>query len=451
MVDRGVGSIIILAPGGESLGIVTDRDLRERVVGAERSTSDAIVTIMSTPLSTISPEAFVFEALLVMTRSNIHHLPVVEGGTLIGVVSSHDLLLLQASAPLDLARRLQACDSLVELAATAPELTEATRRLFEEGLSGYEIGRIVSELNDLVIRRVLDFVQRDLRKEGAGEAPLPFCWLVLGSEGRREQTLRTDQDNALVYADPSSPTLRHAAERYFRAFAERVIEHLVQLGYPRCPGGSMASNPKWCQPLSVWRGYFAEWARDTTSQNLMHASIYLDFRPVAGTTRLAEELRHEIHDQVKAWRSFPRYLGKIAVSHGPSLGLFGRFKLQRKNGRRGINLKLGGMLLLNNALRACAIDLGLDETNTIERLEAAARVGGCFTRGEVQDIREAYETIFQMRLRHQLDRISTGQPPDNLLDPYALSRGDQQRLRGAFRAIRRLQGKIEDRYLTEAI
>jgi CBS domain-containing protein len=450
MVESGVGSIIVVGPGGAMLGIVTDRDLRERVVGAERSTTDAITTIMSAPVVSISPEAFVFEALLEMTRRNLHHLAVVEAGKLIGVISSHDLLLLQAAAPLELARLIQSRDTLAELGAAMPRITEATRRLFEQTLSGYEIGRIVSELNDLVIGRVLGFVERDLRAAGAGPPPLPFCWLVLGSEGRREQTLRTDQDNALVYEDPS-PIVRQAAERYFQAFAERVIEGLVQLGYPRCPGDSMASNPKWCQPVGVWRGYFTEWVRDTTEQNLMHASIYLDFRPLAGATRLAEALRDEIRAQVKAWRSFPRYLGKIAVSHAPPLGLFGRFRLQRQNGSRGVNMKLGGMLLLNNALRAYAIDLGLDETNTIERLEAATRAGGCFTPDEVEDIREAYETIFHFRLRHQLARLAAGQPPDNLVDPHALTRSDQRRLKQAFRAIRRLQGKVEDRYLTQAI
>lgn len=451
MADDGVGSVVVVSVEGETVGIVTDRDLRERVVGAGRSTGDPIATIMSTPLYTISPEAFVVEALLEMTRQNVHHLPVLEAGRLIGVISSHDLLLVEAAAPIDLARRLQACASSVELARAVPELARAIRRLFEEGLSGYEIGRIVSELNDVVIRRVLAFVGESLRDDGLGEAPLPFCWLVLGSEGRREQTLRTDQDNALVYEDASSPMVRRGAERYLRVFAERVIEHLVELGYPRCPGGSMASNPKWCQPLAVWRGYFAEWARDTTAENLMHASIYLDFRPVAGATRLSAALREEIRSQVKAWRSFPRHLGKIAVSHAPPLGLFGRFRLQRKNGLRGINVKLGGMLLLNNALRAYAIDLGLDETNTIERLEAVGRAGGCLTAGEVEDIREAYETIFRFRLRHQLNQLAAGKLADNVLDPYALSRADQQRLREAFRAIRRLQGRVEDRYLTQAI
>ncbi len=450
MGGQGVGSIIVLGTAGQPDGIVTDRDLRERVLAAGRSPDEPVNTIMTTPVVVVSPEAFVFEALLEMTRRNIHHLLVVEAGRLVGVVSSHDLLLLQAMAPLELARAIQSRASLEELTSLMPRLTEATRRLFDEGLSGYEIGRIVSELNDLVIRRVLDLVELDLRRTEPGGPPVSFCWLALGSEGRREQTIRTDQDNALVYEDPPRG-LEIRAQAYFERFAERVIDGLLRLGYPRCPGGSMASNTKWCQPLAVWRGYFGEWIREPGPQNLLYSSIYFDFRPVAGVPELAHALRDEVRTQVETWRSFPRHLGKLAVSHAPPLGLFGRFVLEQRDGARGIDVKLNGMLLLVNALRAYAIELGLEETNTIERLEAAARSGGCFTADETEDVRHAYEAIFHLRLRHQLERLEAEQPPDNFVDPRTLSRADQRQLKDAFRAIRRLQGKVEDRYFTEAL
>jgi CBS domain-containing protein len=450
MAEHGVGSIVVLGPAGAPQGILTDRDLRERVLAAGRASDEPVTAVMSAPLVTISPEAFVFEALLEMTRRDIHHLPVVEADRLLGVISSHDLLLLQAAAPLELGRLIQTRTSIDELADAMPELTRATRTLFEQGHSGYEIGRIVSELNDLVIRRVLTLVEEELRAEKVGEPPVPFCWLALGSEGRREQTIRTDQDNALVYADPGAG-VRVWAERYFRLLAERVIAGLIRLGYPPCPGKSMASNPQWCQPLATWRRYFADWVTDPAPQNLLYSSIYFDFRPLTGASELAGALRDEIRTQVRAWRSFPRHLGRLAVSHSPPLGLFGRFVLERKNGARGINVKLNAMLLLVNALRAYAIELGLEETNTVERLEAAARTGGCFTPDEAEDVRGAYETIFHLRLGHQLAQLAAGRHPDNFIDPYALSRSDQRHLKGAFRTIRRLQGKVELRYLTEAL
>jgi CBS domain-containing protein len=400
-------------------------------------------------VAAVSPDALVFEALVEMTRRNIHHLVVIEAGRVVGVVSSHDLLMLQASAPLELTRRLEACDSVGALAEVMPALTDAVRQLFAQGLSGYQMGRIVTELNDCVIRRVLALIERAFSAAGQGPAPVAYCWMVLGSEGRREQTLRTDQDNALVYEDPP-PGLKHTAHEYFHRFTERAIANLIALGYPRCPGGSMASNPRWCQPLPVWRQYFADWVREPVAQNLLYASIYFDLRPVAGAEHLASALREEIRTQAGAWRSFPRYLAKLAVSQGLPLGLFSRFRVERQNSRRGINVKLNGLLIPINALRAYAIDLGLDEVNTLERLEAA-RARGCFSEREVEDVRGAYESMFHLRLRHQLDRLAVGQPPDNFIDPYALSRSDQGRLKEAFRAIRRLQGKLETRYLTEAI
>jgi CBS domain-containing protein len=450
MDAEAVGSVVVLDSAGAPAGILTDRDLRRRVLAAGRPPEEPVGAVMSAPVVSISPEAFVFEALLEMTRRGLHHLAVVEAGRLVGVISSHDLILLHAAGLLEVSRTIQACASFDDLASVMPRLTDLTRQLFEQGLSGYEIGRIVTEVNDAVIRRVLDLVGQDLHAADLGAPPVSYCWLALGSEGRREQTLRTDQDNGLVYADPG-PMLRRPAAEYFRVFAERVVDGLIQVGYPRCPGDAMASNPKWCQPLAVWRGYFAEWARDTTPGNLMDASIYLDFRPVAGDERLADELRNELRAQVQAWRSFPRYLAKIAVSQAPALGWFGRFKLQWHNGRRGINMKLGGLLVLNNALRAYAIDLGLEETNTIERLEAVARVSDCFTPNETEDVRLAYETIFRLRLRHQLAQLAEGGEPDNLVEPATLSRSDQRRLKDAFRAIRHLQGRLEDRYFTQAI
>ena len=450
MAGAGVGSIIVVDAAGHPEGIVTDRDLRQRVLAAGRSPSDPARSIMSAPVVGVSPEAFVLEALVEMTRHDIHHLVLVEAGKLVGVVSSHDMLMLQASTPLEVARAIQAQTSVEDLEPLMPRLPEVVRQLFTQGASGYEIGRIVSEINDLVIRRVLHCVERALEDAGLGDPPVPFAWLVLGSEGRREQTMRTDQDNGLVYEAPP-PGLDRGCRQYFLAFAGRAIDALVRLGYPRCPADAMASNPRWCQPLPVWRGYFREWARDTTSQNLMYSSIFLDFRAVAGQARLAEVLRDELRAQVAAWRSFPRHLAKIAVSHAPPLGLFGRLRLQRVEGRRGINLKLGAMLLLNNALRAYAIELGLDATNTIERLEAATRAGGCFTSMEAADVRDAYETIAHLRLRHQLAQLAAGARPDNFVDARELGPTDQDRLRAAFRTIRRLQGKVEIRYFTQGL
>jgi CBS domain-containing protein len=450
MTGRGVDAVVVLGPAEQPEGIVTDRDLRERVLAAGRPADEPVGRVMTTPLVSISPEASLIDAVLEMTRLGLHHLGVVEAGRLLGVVSGHDFLYLHAAAPVQLARMIRSGGTLEELAPVLPAFSETIRQLFEQGLSGSDIGRIVSELNDHLTRRVLGIVEGELGRSGAAEPPVAYCWLALGSEGRSEQTIRTDQDNALIYEDPPAG-LRAPSESYFRALAERAIAALVELGHPRCPAGLMASTPRWCQPLAVWRGYVREWIGEPLAgQHLLYASACFDFRPVAGTAQLARALRDEIRTQTGTWRSFPRHLAKVAVSHAPPLGLFGQLLLQRKNGARGIDIKLNGMMPLVNALRVYAIDLGLEEANTLERLAAAA-AAGCFTEAETEATRRAYETLFHLRLGHQLGRIAAGRPPDNFLDPRGLGRDDQRRLKEAFRAIRRVQGKVEMRYFTEPL
>jgi CBS domain-containing protein len=450
MSREGADAVVILGPSGEPAGIVTDRDLRERVLAAGRSPDEPTGAIMTSPLVTISAEAPVLEAVLEMTRHGIHHLGVAEAGRLVGVLSGQALVHLHATAPVGLVRLIRAGRTVGDLAPAVPMLIQIIRRLDAQGLPASSIGRIIAELNDHLVRRVLALAEEELGAAGRGAPPVDYCWLALGSEGRAEQTIRTDQDNALVYADPPA-ALRSPAAEYFGALAERVIAGLLELGYPRCPAGFMASNVRWCQPLEAWRAYVGEWiGQPLEDQHLLYACTCLDFRAVAGSAPLAAALRQEVAAQVKAWRSFPRHLAKVAVSHAPPLGLFGRFLLERQDGRLGIDVKLNGMLPLVNALRVYALDVGAAETNSLERLVAAARAG-FFGDDEVEEIREAYETLFSLRLRHQLARVGAGQVPDNFLDPRGLARGEQRRLKEAFRAIRRLQGKVEVRYFTEPL
>lgn len=450
MTGHGADAVVVLGASGQPDGILTDRDLRERVLAAGRSPGEPVGSVMSVPLVTISPEASLLEAVLDMTRLGLHHLAVMEAGRLLGVVSGHDLLHLHAAAPVQLARMTRSARTLAELAPVLPALVQTIRRLFQQGISGSDIGRIAAEINDHLVRRVLGLAEEALRASGADPPPVAYCWLALGSEGRREQTIRTDQDNALVYEDPPVG-LRGQAQRHVQALAERVITALGELGHPPCPAGFMASNPRWCQPIAAWRGYIGAWIEDPLADDhLLHASTCLDFRAVAGSEGLARALRDEVRTQARAWRSYPRHLARVAVSHGPPLGLFGRLILERRDGARGIDVKLNGMLPLVNSLRACAIDLGLEETNTLDRL-AAATAAGYFTSAEAEETRRAYENLFHLRLGHQLGRIAAGRPPDNFLDPSALDREEQRRLKDAFRAVRRVQGKVAMRYFTEAL
>lgn len=466
MQAYGVGSVVVVDGDGRPVGIVTDRDLRAKVVAGGVPSGEAVARIMSAPLETVSPETPAIEALLTMLRLNIHHLPVVDApartaaggggsapgrGRLVGVVSSNDFVGVRDVRPLHLLREIEQAQSLAELHGRVGQLNEVVRHLVEGGAWAVDVARITAELHDGVVRRVLKLTEHELASEGFGEPPGPYCWLALGSEGRREQTLKTDQDNALVYEKlPGLP--EWGLERYFRELAGRAVQGLIRLGFPPCPAQIMASNPTWCQPLDVWKGYFSRWVRQSSTRDLLMASIFFDFRPVWGDPGLAGALHAHLRAEVEAWRAFLRLMAWTAVYTGPPLGAFGRIVAPRFGPHRGsVDLKLQGMLPLVSGVRVYALELGLPVTNTVERVQQAAEAGGRFQRAEAEELVAAYEVLTRLRLRQQLADLQAGRQPDSRVVVRALNRADRAALREAFLTIQRLQDGLRSRYLTEAL
>jgi CBS domain-containing protein len=445
-----VGSVIVVDGAGGPIGIVTDRDLRGKVVAEGR---DPVATtaeqIMSAPLATIRPSAFAFDALLDMTRRQIHHLAVVDDGRLAGVVSSHDILMLQTTHPVTLARAITTASSLEALAGLAVQVTALVAGLVDEGGAPYEVGQIVAELNDRMVLRVLGLTGEALEAAGA-PPPVGYCWIALGSEARCEQTLRTDQDNGLVYADPPADLAEPAAQFYAR-FAEEAIRGLVRIGFPPCPGGSMASNPRWCQPLGVWAEYFRGWMTSASPANILAASIYFDLRPLAGATELAASLAGIVRAEAPQHRGFLATVARDVVSRPVPLTLFGNVRVQRQGPHRGaVDVKGAGSLQLVGAARLLALQLGLGETNTIERLREAA-VRGALVATEVDEITDAFQHLMRLRLRHQLAQIQRGDVPDNYVILGTLSHADALLFQDALQTVRRVQASIRERFATDFI
>ena len=445
---EGVGSIVVLDADGGTAGIVTDRDLRVKVVAEGRDPSVVeAASIMASPLVTIPEDAFVFEAVLEMTRRHVRHLVVVDGPRAVGVVSSRDLMVLDTTHPVTLARDIGRAATLDALAGLARRITELVRQLIDDGGGAYDIGRIVAELNDRLVRRVLDLTLDALAAVGE-TPPLPWCWIALGSEARREQTLRTDQDNALVYGDPPDEQSESAA-RFFRRFAEGVIAGLVSVGFPSCPGGSMASNPRWCQPLAVWRGYFQEWMTTSSPTHVLDASIYFDLRPLAGASELAATLSGVIRREAPERRGFLETVARDVASRPVPLTLFGNVRVPRDGTHPGaVDVKGAGNLQLVGAARLLALQLGLGETNTVDRFRAAGAAGalGALDVGEITD---AFQHLMRLRLRHQLEQLERGQAPDNFVAPDALSHADALLFRDALQTVRKLQAAIRERFATD--
>jgi CBS domain-containing protein len=448
MSARAAGSIVVVGDLGEPLGIVTDRDLRNRVVARGASAEVPVAQIMSAPLVSVPADTPAFEALLEMTRRSIHHLGVVEGGRLVAIVSSHDMVLAEGAHPLALARAIEAEESLDGLAASAPRLIAVVRWLVTGGAGASEIGRLVAEINDRLVARALALIERALEVEGHGRPPVAYSWLVTGSEGRREQTLKTDQDNALIYAD--SPKDGEAAV-YFSLLAERMGAALVRLGFPACPGGFMASNARWCQPERVWHEYFASWMENPNPEPIVDASLFFDLRPVAGDPEPGRALWSWVCERAPKRTLFLRYLAQDAVSQPSALGWFRRFRVERSGPRRGrLDLKAVAVFPMTQAMRVCGLSLGLRETHTLDRL-AGAEAAGLLRPQDAADLREAYEIVTRMRIAHQLRCLDEGIAPDNFLDPRRLSRGDGLLLKHALRTVAWVQRFVEDRFQTDTL
>jgi CBS domain-containing protein len=439
-----VGSVVVVDAAGAPLGIVTDRDLRQKILGEARDPATPAAAIMSAPLVTTRPAAFTFDALLEMTRRNIRHLVVLDEGRLAGVLSARDLLDETATQPVLLSRDISRAVSLDVLAGLADRVTALVRRLVDEGGSAYDIGQLVAELNDRMVVRVLDLAAAALDEAGL-RAPVPYCWLTFGSEARREQTLRTDQDNGLVYADPPADLATAAAEYYAR-FATVTIDGLVAIGFPRCPGDVMASNPRWCQPMSAWTRYLLHCMDEPLPERVLGAAIHFDVRPLAGALELGTGLVDLVRGEAPAHRLFLALLARDVVDRRLPVTMLGHLAVTRRGSQAGtIDVKTGGTMQLVGAGRVLALELGLAERNTIERVRAAS-TRGVWREAEARDVEDACQLLMRVRLVHQLEQLAAGTMPDNRIAPARLTRADALLLRDALRTIAAVQRTVRGRY-----
>jgi CBS domain-containing protein len=450
MSERSVSSVIVAGPDGEPQGIVTDRDLRTRVLGNGLEPRTPAALVMSSPLLSIEGEHTAFDALLEMTRRNIHHLGVLTGGRLTGVISSDDLLGLQEAHPVAVAREIETATDVDALARGAARVESVVRWLASGRAAPTDIGRIVAELNDRLVRRALGLVQVALDTGGNGRAPVAFSWLVAGSEGRREQTLKTDQDNALVYQDPP-PGDEAVTAMYFERLAMAMSEILTRVGFPPCPGGFMASNPRWRQPESVWSRCFTSWMETPQPEAVLQASLFFDLRSVGGAEEVGRRLWEWVCETAPSRTLFLRHMARAALDRQAPLGFFGGFVVERSGPYKDrLDLKARAVFPMTQAMRVYALSLGARETNTMDRLKAAGEQS-IFTSAEVSELSDAYEVIARLRLAHQLARLDAGAPPDNFIDPSMLGKTDRLLLKEAFKTIAWLQRGLEGRFQTELV
>lgn len=441
MAEKKISSLVIVDDSSLPVGIVTDRDLRERVVARGRDVNDPVRTIMSTSLIRVNASDYCFEAVLKMLRYNIHHVLVIREGRLAGVITNHDLMMLQGSSPLSITKDIDNQQTIEGLVAASRRTNKIVKLLLKEGARAGNIMKIITEINDRLVRKIMEITEKK-----CGRPPLPFCWIVFGSEGRKEQTFKTDQDNAIIYADPKTPYEEEAAKEYFARFAALANDALVQCGFPPCPGGYMASNPKWRQPFSTWKRYFADWIYAPTEEAMLFSVIVFDFRPVYGDFDLAEGLRRFLTSTAAEQGIFLKGMANMAISIRPPLGFFGGFVVEKDGEHKNeLNLKFRCLAPLVNIVRLFSLEAGVPETSTHERIEALKEKHKIASE-HGDDILGAFEFISFLRIHHQMEQIDAGKEPDNFINPDTLTNLEKKTLKEVSHLISRIQDAITRQY-----
>ena len=322
--------------------------------------------------------------------------------------------------------------------------------LLRQGWSAKKMTDLVTQFNDRVILNLLKLTEREFEIEGLGRPPVPYCWIALGSEGRREQTLRTDQDNAIMFADVPVKE-EEEIKRWFLMFSKRVVKGLVSCGFPRCVGGIMASNPKWCQTESQWQETFLDWVNDPNPVTLMMVSIFFDFRPIYAQSEFPDALRERLHQAIRHSKRFLSFMAKNSLLETPPLGFLRHFVVEKSGEHKNeVNLKLRGLNPVVNSARVLALDLRVNTTNTLERLEEIERLG-IIDELFAADLREAYSFIALLRITRHLEARAAGQQPDNFVNPGTLNSFQRKMLKESFAVISRLQEVVKFRYQTFAL
>ena len=441
MAEHNISSLLIMV--GERLaGLITDRDLRKRCLAAGLPSDRPVREIMTERLETVNVDTLGFQALITMTRLNVHHLPVMAGTRVVGILSTTDLTRFQSSNSVYLVGDVHHAKDLDTLIDISSKVGELQVHMVNGGATADQVGQAISAITDAITRRLLEIAEAQL-----GPPPVPYAWMVGGSQARREQTSYSDQDNALLIADHMKPE----DDAYFAALASIVNDGLNACGYVYCPGDVMARNPKWRQTLRIWKKYFNTWIQRPEPMALMLSSVFFDLRPVHDPEGLFEEIHDQVLNLSKDNRIFIAYMAANAVKNRPPLGFFRNFVLiQGGEHDHTFNIKHRGIVPIIDLARVYALSSGITETNTLERLRTAAGINALSKDGAA-NLSDAVEFVGTLRVRHQAGQLRRGEKADNFLSPDELSPLERGHLKDAFLLINAMQESLAQRYQTGRI
>ncbi|BCA80250.1 DUF294 nucleotidyltransferase-like domain-containing protein [Desulfuromonas sp. AOP6] len=429
MRKKNVSSIVVTADEAP-VGIVTDRDLRNKVVSRGVDPNRLSVSeIMSSPLIVIGEDELLFEALYRMSRQGIHRLGVVDAnGRLIGILTDSDILQLQTRSPHKMVRDIEEAESLADLRILRSRINELVVHLTGTGVKTPDLVRLIAQLNDQLLLRLIALLRRDQ----FADLPQEFAFIVLGSEGRHEQTLTTDQDNAIVYADHLSDD----QVRRLEEFSQVLIDALIETGVPPCPGGIMAKNPPWRRSLQAWRQELDGWLGNISSENILKGSMFFDLRTLYGDPSLEKALKEHIFNNIRKNEVFLARAALNVQGFRPPFGWFGRIKVEKKGPHQGlVDVKKAGIFALTEGVKVLSLQAGILDGGTRDRINALVAAGVLDSR-MAADIEASFNYLVFQRLRGQVASIRRGETPTNYISLEDLNRMERGRFRLALEEVK---------------
>jgi CBS domain-containing protein len=439
MKEKNVSGVLVVDED-IPIGVVTDQDLRDKVLAKGLDPRRVYAeSVMSYPVFTIREEDFLSEAIYKMLKNKVHRLAVVdENGELIGIITDIDIIRVQTDTALYFMGDLEAASSVSDVTAISNRMIGHIDNLFKAEIKPKDLVRLISYLNDLILVKVIKL----LLANQFGELPARFAFLVLGSEGRMEQTLKTDQDNAIVYSD-------HLSERdlcVLEDFSTALIDSLIHIGFPSCPGGIMAKNAAWRRSLSDWKETVKEWVRTPTPDNLLNYSMLSDLRTVYGDFTLEAGLKETVLSVVKQNPVFLAHMANNTLRFKPPLNFLGGFKVEKSGPNKGkLDIKMAGLFPLTEGIKVLALEAGIMDGGTNEKI--AKLLGrNIVPDDELAEVEASFNFFVHLRLKSQLRQVTRSLEPGNYIDPLDLDQVEKERLKVGFSMVKSFQRFLADRF-----
>jgi CBS domain-containing protein len=437
MLEASVGSVLVVEDE-QIVGIITEKDLVAKVISPENLNSrTAIAKDLMTPNPhCLQAENYMFEAMAYLESHQSKHLPVLSGGKLVGIVTLRDLMRYRSQKAMLLIAKIKDAETIASLTQIRKEMVKIAKVLMNEARSTVETMEILSYIHHCILRRGYEIILAEMAEQGQTPPDIRHCFIIMGSGGRKEMLLGPDQDNGFIYEN-FPPERQTEVDAFFVPFAEKLVNAYAEIGYPLCAGKVMVNNPLWRGTLDDWRDRIHGWIHTPEPQKVRYSTIFFDFMPLVGDPALCRDLTNIVQQQIRKFPLFLYHMMELDFKHKVPLGLLGRF-IMDKEVKGKISTKQTGSIFIVDCVRMFMLQKQAEATTTFERLDQLVKLN-VFNIETAEHIKAAYEAFTFLRLRNEIALVEAGQKPSHYLDPYALSKDEQELLKEAFRVASKLQ------------